>query len=193
MGCKIQRAIKREELTAFVCFLKKVIGPIKVHVDKKRIFDGLRTEQKECIKPRAGDADLWIVVWEELHGLAGRGILVEVEHVKAHRTKKEKQICRSLRSLLLKATRRLMSWKKQEQCWMKDFWQKQKQKLFIKKEKRCVQHCSMRPAFTVVVEWKDCQDCEELRPKPKEKWVFVEKKSENMKHRTEWCAAANRY
>ena len=31
-----------------------------------------------------------------LHGLAERGILVEVEHVKAHRTK-EKKICRSLR------------------------------------------------------------------------------------------------
>ena len=29
--------------------------------------------------------------------------------------------------------------------------------------------------------------------KPKEKWVFVEKKSENMKHRTEWRAEADRY
>ena len=29
--------------------------------------------------------------WEELHYPAERGILVEVEHVKAHRTKKEKQ------------------------------------------------------------------------------------------------------
>ena len=42
----------------------------------------------------------------------------------------------------------------------------------------------------VVEQWKDCED---LRPKPKEKWVFVEKKSENNKHRTEWCAEANRY
>ena len=29
--------------------------------------------------------------WEELHGLAERGMLVEVEHVKAHRTKEEKK------------------------------------------------------------------------------------------------------
>ena len=28
-------------------------------------------------------------MWEELHGLAERDILVEVEHVKTHRTKKE--------------------------------------------------------------------------------------------------------
>ena len=41
-------------------------------------------------------------------------------------------------------------------------------------------------SFHCLVErWKDCED---LRPKPKEKWVFVEKKSENMKQRTEWCA-----
>ena len=29
------------------------------------------------------------------------------------------------------------------------------------------------------------EDCEELRPKPKEKWVFMEKKSVNARHRTE--------
>ena len=30
---------------------------------------------------------------KNLHGLAERGILVEVEHVKAHPTKKEKEKC----------------------------------------------------------------------------------------------------
>ena len=39
-------------------------------------------------------------------------------------------------------------------------------------------------------EWKDC---EELEPKPKEKWRFVDKKSEGMKHRTEWFAEAGKY
>ena len=29
-------------------------------------------EESQCIKPRAGDADLWIKIWEELHGLAER-------------------------------------------------------------------------------------------------------------------------
>ena len=41
-----------------------------------------------------------------------------------------------------------------------------------------------------VEEWKDC---EKLRPKPKEKWSFVDKKSEGTKHRTEWCAEADKY
>ena len=42
----------------------------------------------------------------------------------------------------------------------------------------------------LVEEWKDC---EELRPKPKERWFSWKKKSDNMKHHTEWCAEANRY
>ena len=42
----------------------------------------------------------------------------------------------------------------------------------------------------LVEEWKDC---EELKPKPKEKWIFVDKKSEETKHRTEWSAEADRY
>ena len=57
-----QRTIKRAELTAFLCLLRKVSGPIKVHVDNKGIIDGFRKGEKECIKPRAGDADLWIKV-----------------------------------------------------------------------------------------------------------------------------------
>ena len=42
----------------------------------------------------------------------------------------------------------------------------------------------------LVEEWKDC---EELKPKPKEKWVFIEKKSESTRHRAEWCAEADIY
>ena len=63
------------------------MGPIKVHVDNKGIIDGLRRGGRECIDPKAGDADLWIKIWEELHLLAAR----EMVEVKAHRTKKEKK------------------------------------------------------------------------------------------------------
>ena len=40
------RTFKRAEMTAFLCLLRKVIGPIKV--------------QWKCIDPKAGDADLRI-------------------------------------------------------------------------------------------------------------------------------------
>ena len=42
----------------------------------------------------------------------------------------------------------------------------------------------------LVKAWKDC---EELKPKPKEKLIFVDKIREETKHRTEWCTDANKY
>ena len=56
-----------------------MVGPVRVQVDNKGMI--LRRGDSKCIKPRAGDADLWIKIWEGLHGLVERGILVEVEHV----------------------------------------------------------------------------------------------------------------
>ena len=45
-------------------------------------------------------------------------------------------------------------------------------------------------SFHCLVErWKDC---EELKPKPKEKWIFVDRKKEETKHRTAWCADTNK-
>ena len=48
---EVQRTIKRADLTAFLFLLKKVIGPIKVHVGNTGKIDGLRKGEKECIKP----------------------------------------------------------------------------------------------------------------------------------------------
>ena len=74
--CEVQRTIK---LTAFLCLLKKVIGPIKVHVDNKVIRHGSWREERKCIDPKA------------LHLPVSKEISVEVEHVKAHRSKKDKK------------------------------------------------------------------------------------------------------
>ena len=60
-----------------------------MHVDNKGIIDGLRRGKSKCVKPRVRDADLWIKIWEELHGLVLRDILVEVELDKEQRTKKK--------------------------------------------------------------------------------------------------------
>ena len=38
---EVQRTIKRAELTACLCLLKKITGSTKVHVDCKGILDGL--------------------------------------------------------------------------------------------------------------------------------------------------------
>ena len=46
---EVQRTIKRAELTAFLCFLRRVIGPIKVHVDNKGIIDGYEKVRKSVL------------------------------------------------------------------------------------------------------------------------------------------------
>ena len=56
----------------------------------KEIIDGVCGGERKCINPKAGDADLWIKIWEVLR-LLSKEILVEVERVKAHRTKKDKK------------------------------------------------------------------------------------------------------
>ena len=68
--------IKTAELTASFCLLERVIGPAMVHVDKG-ITDGLERASASSQE------------WEML--LSGSKNLVEVEQVKAHRTKKEKE------------------------------------------------------------------------------------------------------
>ena len=50
--------IKRAGLTAFLCLLKTVIGPIKVYVDNKLMIDAIWRGERKCSKPKAGDADL---------------------------------------------------------------------------------------------------------------------------------------
>ena len=88
---EVQRTIKRAELTAFLCLLKDVVGPIKVHVDNKGILDGPWRGERKCIDPKPGGADLWITMREELDLQVSKENLVEVEHVKAHRTEKDKK------------------------------------------------------------------------------------------------------
>ena len=55
---------------------------------------------------------------------------------------------------------------------MDDFWRRQEQARSSRNKKKCMQPCSMQPAFTVLV--KERQDCEELKPKSTEKWIFGE-------------------
>ena len=87
---EVQGTIKRAELTAFLCLLRKVCGPIKVHVDNKGTIVGYEKVRKSVLSQEP-EMQTCGKMWEELHKLVKRGILVEVEHVKAHRTKKGKE------------------------------------------------------------------------------------------------------
>ena len=93
---EVQRTIKRAELIAFLCLVRKAVDPTVVHVDNKGIIDGLWREKRnalaqkrrmqdqriliweevhdmKCIGPRAKVPDLWILTWEELHSVHREG------------------------------------------------------------------------------------------------------------------------
>ena len=86
---EVQRTIKRLEVTAFFCLFKKVIGPIKVHVDNKGIKDVLW--RGEMHGPEAVDADLWIKIFgKSCIFYRQKKYCWKLEHVKAHRAEKDK-------------------------------------------------------------------------------------------------------
>ena len=60
------------------------------HGSSEGIIDGLWRGAMKCIGPTAQDADLWRLIWEEVHRTREEGTLPEVEHVKVHRSQKEK-------------------------------------------------------------------------------------------------------
>ena len=64
---ELQRTFNRAELMAFLCLLRKAIGPTVVHVDNKGIIDGLWRGEIKCIGPRAKDADLWMLITPSRH------------------------------------------------------------------------------------------------------------------------------
>ena len=85
----MQRTVKRAELTASLSLLRNTIGPTLVHVNNRGIIDGLWKGETNYSQ-RAKDATCGSR--EELHGVHQKKTCGGSEHVKAHRSEKEKQI-----------------------------------------------------------------------------------------------------
>ena len=148
-------------------------------------------EERECPKPRAGDADLWIKIWEELHSLAARDMAVEVEHVKAHRTKKDKTEISYFEKFVTEGNEKADDLAKAGAILDEGFMAEARaESMQQEREEVCALLQCAASLNCLVEEWKDC---EELKPKPKEKLIFVDQKKEETKHRTEWCAETNKY
>ena len=121
-----------------------------MHVDTKGIIVGFWRGERSCTNPRAGDADLWIKIWEELRRLAAGDFVVEVEHVKAHRTREEKKELSQFWKFVAEGKR--MSWQKQAML-CEGFTAEARAKTVQQVRKRCTQPCSMQPVFTVL--WRN--------------------------------------
>ena len=76
-------------------------------------------------------------------------------------------------------------------CRMPGWWQKQEQRQCSKKERRCMWHYCMRPAFTAW--WRNGKIVKSSSQSRKKSGVFADQKREETKHRADWCAEANNY
>jgi ribonuclease HI len=88
----VQRRIKRAELWAFHQALCCVLPPAVIHTDHLGIEQGLTKGKQWCNDGRRAHADIWRMVWWQLEDQSyGEGADIEVRHVKAHRSKAQKQ------------------------------------------------------------------------------------------------------
>ena len=89
---EVPRTVKRPQLTTCLCFLKKVIGPIKVACRHNMNHRWSMEKRKEnALIRRLAMLICGSESGKKMHVLMSREILVEVEHAKAHRSKKDKK------------------------------------------------------------------------------------------------------
>ena len=102
--------------------------------------------------------------------MAERGILVEVEHVKAHRTKKEKKNMSQFERFVTEGNEKADELAKAGAMLDEVFVAEARaETVQQERERRRVRSFAVRRQLPLLVEeWKDCA---ELKPKPEEKWI----------------------
>ena len=156
---EVQHTIKRADLTAFIRHFGRIVGPTTAHVDIKKIIDGLWRGEMKCIGPRAKGADLWIWILEEVRRVHQEGVLLEVEHVKAHRSKKEKQEMTLFEGFVTEGNERADELAK-DGAMLDGGEMAQKRASTVqqrREEASAALHCSVSFPCSVV-EWSDCEE-----------------------------------
>ena len=90
LRCRVPSKQLSQRLSCVFVSPQKSYRSYDVQVDNKGIVDGLWRAEMRSIGPRAKDADFWIF-GRSCTEFIKKALLVEVEHVNAHRSKKEMQ------------------------------------------------------------------------------------------------------
>ena len=144
----------------------------------------------KCVGPQAKDADLWILVREEVRSVHQEGMLLEVEHVKAHRSKKEKKDMALFGSLVTEGSERADVLATGGCNAGGRNGTDQGQHSSAEKEGG-LRDVAVRSQLSLFRGGKS--DCEEVRPMPKEEWISVDQKKRVKIRGTSYCAATRRY
>ena len=112
---------------------------------------------------------------------------MEGEHVKAHRTKKDKQEMSHSEMFVTDGNEKADELAK-EGAMLDERFMAQTRAQTVQQREEVYAALQCAASF----HWRN-GETEELKPQPKERWTFVDKKREETRHRTEWCAAVSKY
>ena len=121
-----------------------------------------------CIGPKAGDADLWIEILEELHCFHTKETVVEVEQVKAHAQQDKKRMSHFEKYVA-----------KDGVMWDEGFKAKARASTVQQERERerwctALQHAAS--LHCLVEEWKECEDLSRSQKKIGSSWTRKETK-----------------
>ena len=149
---------------------------------------GSGLERCNALAPEEKDADLWMI-WEEVRKIHQARTLLEVEHVMAHRFKKEKLQMSLFEHFVTEGNLRAGLAKG---AMLEARWVRKEPAQSSREDKQCTRHCNTQLAFTD--RWRRSgTSVTSLQPKPPEKWVLVKTKMGANRHHTAWCAITRRY
>ena len=187
---EVQRTIKRVDLTAFPCLRKKVKGPNRCMSTTKEFLMG-HGEEKE----NASNQKLERPICGSRSGKNCTGWPQEVWRWKRSmsrltaRSKKRKR-CRALKKFVTGGNEKADELAKELAMLDKGFITEARAKTMQLEREEVYAALQYAASFHCLVE--ECKVCNELKPKPQEKRIFVDQKEET-KHGTEWSADANKY
>ena len=111
--------------------------------------------------------------------------------LKAHRTKKDKKEMSHFENFVIEGNEKADELAKKGAMLDEGFVAEARAKTMEQEREEVCAALQYAASFHCLVE--DWKDCDELKPKPKEKLTVVDQKREETNHRTEWCAEANKY
>ena len=158
---EVQRTVERADQTAFLCLQE---SDWTHQATTQELLMGCGEEKINILSIRK--------FWEELHRLVARDIVVEVEHVKAHRTKKDKKDMTHLEKFVTEGNEKADDLAEAGAMLDEGFMAEVITRTVQEREEvhEALQYAA---SFHCLVElW---QDCAELKPKPIKNWNFVDR------------------
>ena len=188
---EVQRTIKRAELTAFfVSSQKKLLALRRCMSITRGSLMGCGKEEGHASIRKAGDAGLWIKIWEELHLSTPKELLVEVEHVKAHRTGKDEKEMSHFEKFVTEGNEKADELAKEGALLDEGFMAQTRAKT-VKQEREEVHSLAVCGQFSL--SGRGLERLCRAQVAAERKVGFCGQEGKEARHQTEWCANDSKY